>query len=128
VRRLGELEAAIMDRLWARDAPTTVREIVQDLREQRQIAYTTVQTVTDILYRKGWLHRQRDGRAHRYRPLATREQYSAALMSDALAESRDRTAALAAFMAAMSAQDAAALRRALAQLEAGRPAGVEQAG
>src|SRR4026208_1590427 len=57
-----------MDRLWERGRPTLVREMVEDLREDRALAYTTVMTVMDNLHRKGWLRRERDGRAWRYEP------------------------------------------------------------
>ena len=33
MRRLGELEAVIMDRLWARGRPVLVREVVDDLHD-----------------------------------------------------------------------------------------------
>src|SRR5206468_2997778 len=59
MRRFGELEAVIMDRLWERGRPALVREMVEDLREDRALAYTTVMTVMDNLYRKGWLRRGR---------------------------------------------------------------------
>jgi hypothetical protein len=68
MRQFGELEAVIMDRLWAWGRPASVREMVDDLQNGRQIAYTTVMTVMDNLYRKGWLRRHRDGRAWRYEP------------------------------------------------------------
>jgi len=58
MRRFGELEAVIMDRLWERGRPALVREMVEDLREDRALAYTTVMTVMDNLYRKGWLRRE----------------------------------------------------------------------
>ena len=44
MREFGELEAVIMDRLWAWGRPTSVREMVDDLQNGRQIAYTTVMT------------------------------------------------------------------------------------
>jgi predicted transcriptional regulator len=63
VRPLGDLEAAIMELLWDSGASRLVREVVADLGPQRPLAYTTVMTVMDNLYRKGWLRRRRDGRA-----------------------------------------------------------------
>jgi predicted transcriptional regulator len=63
MRQFGEREAVIMNRLWAWRRPALVREMVDDLQKDRQIAYTTVMTVMDNLYRKGWLPRHRDGRA-----------------------------------------------------------------
>ena len=123
MRRFGELEAVIMDRLWELGRPVLVREMVDDLRPERALAYTTVMTVMDNLYRKGWLRRERDGRAWRYEPTGSRSGYTAALMNDALDTSTDRRTALAHFALQMSPQDAALLRdaldRALGQPETG---------
>jgi predicted transcriptional regulator len=113
MRRFGELEAVIMDRLWELGRPMLVREMVDDLRPDRALAYTTVMTVMDNLYHKGWLRRERDGRAWRYEPTGSRSGYTAALMNDALATSTDRRTALAHFALQMSPQDAALLRDAL---------------
>jgi hypothetical protein len=55
MRRFGELEAVIMDRLWQWGRPVLVREVVEDLRGERPLAYTTVMTVMENLHRKGWL-------------------------------------------------------------------------
>ena len=115
MRRFGELEAVIMDRLWQQDRPMLVREMVEDLRGDRPLAYTTVMTVMENLHRKGWLRRQRDGRAWRYEPASSRSGYTAALMSDALGTSTDRRTALAHFVLQMSPHDAALLREALEQ-------------
>jgi predicted transcriptional regulator len=113
MRRFGELEAVIMDRLWELGRPMLVREMVDALGPDRELAYTTVMTVMDNLYRKGWLRRERDGRAWRYEPTGSRSGYTAALMNDALATSTDRRTALAHFALQMSPQDAALLRDAL---------------
>jgi predicted transcriptional regulator len=114
MRRLGELEAEIMDRLWRWKRPATVREIVDDINKQRPLAYTTVNTVATILYNKGWLLRGKQGRAWVYSPIRTREQYAAALMEEALGASEDRPAALAHFVQQMSPEEVGALREALA--------------
>ena len=45
-----------MERVWSAGRPLLVREIQQALQPER--AYTTVWTVTETLYRKGWLPRQ----------------------------------------------------------------------
>jgi predicted transcriptional regulator len=47
MRQLGELEAVIMDRLWVWGRPVLVREVVEDLRPSRPLAYTTVMTVME---------------------------------------------------------------------------------
>ena len=117
MRRFGELEAVIMDRLWEQGRPMLVREMVEDLHEQRPLAYTTVMTVMENLHRKGWLRRERDGRAWRYEPTGSRSGYTAGLMNDALATSSDRRTALAHFVLQMSPHDAALLREALEQAQ-----------
>ncbi|MDT4926496.1 MAG: hypothetical protein QOG01_4209 [Pseudonocardiales bacterium] len=113
MRPLGELEDAIMDCVWAEQRPMRVREVVEALGPERDPAYTTVMTVMDILYRKGWLQRERDGRAWRYRATGSRGDYTAELMQQALSTSEDRSAALSHFVAQMSLADAALLRQAL---------------
>ena len=113
MRGFGDLEAVIMDRLWSRDSSATVRDVLEDLSVDRKIAYTTVMTVMDNLFRKGWLTRELDGRAFRYAPIDSREKYSAVLMREALADSRDADATLVHFLAGMTEEDSDALRRAL---------------
>ena len=113
MRRFGDLEAVIMDRLWEQGRPMLVREMVEALRGGRPLAYTTVMTVMENLHRKGWLRREREGRAWRYEPRGSRSGYTAALMTDALATSSDRRTALAHFVLQMSPHDAALLREAL---------------
>ena len=73
VRGFGELEAAIMDRVWSAGRPVLVREIHDMLGPEREPAYNTVLTVVEILFRKGWLTRERDRRAYRYQATASRE-------------------------------------------------------
>ena len=113
MRRFGDLEAVIMERLWEWGRPATVRDMVDALQADRALAYTTVMTVMDNLHRKGWLRRERDGRAWRYEPTGSRSGYTAALMNDALDTSADRRTALAHFVLQMSPHDAALLREAL---------------
>lgn len=113
-RGFGELEAAIMDYLWSQDDPRTVREMHTALSGARRSAYTTISTVVDNLLKKGWLRRQPAGRqAFSYVPVASREEYGARLMREALDGSGDRAQALVRFVGGMSAQEAAALRAAL---------------
>ncbi|MDA2810780.1 BlaI/MecI/CopY family transcriptional regulator [Nocardiopsis sp. RSe5-2] len=112
MNRLGDLERAVMEVLWQRSEPMTVREVGRALAE-RDLAHTTVMTVLDRLAKKGVVDRAREGRAWRYRPAASREDYVSELMFDALGQTGDRDAALAAFVRSMSDEEAEALRRAL---------------
>jgi predicted transcriptional regulator len=121
VRGFGELEAAIMDRLWTRGAPATVREVLIDLQQERSLAYNTVLTVVDNLFKKGWLRREPDGRAFRYAPTVSRAEYGARQLRNALDNAGDPAEALLRFVGRMSADEAAVLRRALAAHEHGGP-------
>jgi predicted transcriptional regulator len=119
VARLGALERAVMETLWDLTGPAagrpdvTARQVVERLAAKRSLAYTTVLTVLDRLERKGLVRRQRDGRAHRYAPAATREVYAAELMLEALGRASDRDAALVRFADAVTPQEAEVLLRAL---------------
>lgn len=79
---LGPLELRVLDELWARGAARTVRELIDGFPG---IAYTTLMTTADRLFRKGLLVRERDGRAFRYRPRWTREELDLHLVSSAMA-------------------------------------------
>ncbi|HVF58395.1 MAG TPA: BlaI/MecI/CopY family transcriptional regulator [Thermoanaerobaculia bacterium] len=70
-RPLADQELAIMTIVWEGGA-TTVREVYETLRQRRPVAYTTVMTMMNILEQKGFLEREREGRAFVYRP--TRSQ------------------------------------------------------
>ena len=117
-RPFGDLEATVMDLLWSVGRPLLVREVVDLMRPERALAYTTVMTVMDNLHRKQWLDRRRDGRAWRYEPVLTREDYTARLMHEALAVSDDRAGVLARFVEGIDPADAAALAAALQEAAA----------
>jgi predicted transcriptional regulator len=114
VSSLGELERAVMEVLWDRGAPAAVRDVA-DALAARELAYTTVMTVLDRLAKKGFVRRQRDGRAWQYEPVNSREGYVAQLMLDALALTGDRDAALTRFAREVSVPEAEVLSQALEQ-------------
>ena len=109
-----------MDVLWDAEKPQLVRDVVTQLQPERHLAYTTVMTVLDNLHRKGWLTRERDGRAWRYWPALSRHGYAAQLMSDVLATSTDRAGALARFVEEIDADDAETLAQVLDEARAAR--------
>jgi predicted transcriptional regulator len=113
MRQLGELETAVIERVWHHSRPVLVREILEDLQADRGIAYTTVMTVMDKLRRKGWLRREARGRAFVYEAVASRESYTARLMRDAWATSGNQTVAFVHFLEQLSDTEAQALRAAL---------------
>lgn len=121
-----------MDHLWSTSESQTVRQAHEALAARRELAYTTVMTVLQRLAKKHLVIQQRDDRAHRYLPVHQREELVASLMVDALQQadkSGSRAAALVHFVGQVGADEADALREALAALEAKeRSAGDNQSG
>ncbi|ORW73682.1 BlaI/MecI/CopY family transcriptional regulator [Mycobacterium saskatchewanense] len=117
-RGFGELESVVMDRIWNRGqaTPTTVRDIFDELAAERDIAYTTVMSTMDNLHTKGWLARERDGKAYRYWATLTREQHSARLMREALEGGGRPDLVLSHFVDQIGPEESARLRAALADL------------
>jgi len=139
-RRLGELERSVMDVLWAASGMAsdtasgaalgatadpalgpgrTAQEIVEELSRDGgpELATTTVLTVLDRLRRKDFVRRERVGRAHRYTAAQSRDDVVAASMLAVLETTEDRRSALVRFAGAVSPEEAALLREALAELE-----------
>jgi predicted transcriptional regulator len=116
VRGFGDLEAVIMHRVWEYGRPVTVRELFDELSAERTIAYTTVMSTMDNLHRKGWLGRVKEGKAYRYTATASREEYSARLMREALDDGGDTEAVLSHFVAQIDSGESDALRSVLRKL------------
>lgn len=121
MRGFGDLEAVIMHMVWDRRGPVTVRELFDELRHDRDIAYTTVMSTMDNLHRKGWLARAKDGKAYRYTATASREEYSARLMREALAGGGDPELVLSHFVAEMGGPESEVLRAVVRRLAGGGP-------
>lgn len=118
--RLGNLELAVMDRLWSTPEPQTVRQVHEAMSARRDLGYTTIMTVLLRLTRKSLVVQCRDARAYRYSASHGRDELVADLMVDALEEaagSGGREAALVHFVERVSADEAATLRRALSEVE-----------
>jgi predicted transcriptional regulator len=120
MRGFGDLESVVMHLVWEHDGPVTVRELFDELRSERAIAYTTVMSTMDNLHRKGWLDRVKDGKAYRYTATASREEYSARLMREALDGGGDTEAVLSHFVAQMGGPESEVLRTVVRRLTGGR--------
>ncbi|MGB0437896.1 MAG: BlaI/MecI/CopY family transcriptional regulator [Mycobacterium sp.] len=118
VRGFGELEAVVMDRIWDRDptTSTTVRDVFDQLVTERNIAYTTVLSTMDNLHTKGWLTRERDGKAYQYWAAMSREERSAQLMREALEGGGQPDLVLNHFVEQISPEKVGWLRAALRRL------------
>ena len=69
---LGALEAQVMDEVWRHGGELRVRDVHAAL--QRRLAYTTVMTTMDRLYKKALLERRKEGRAFLYSARINRRQ------------------------------------------------------
>jgi BlaI family transcriptional regulator, penicillinase repressor len=72
VRRLTRVELEIMKVLWE-IGPATVQRVRQKLPSEPQPAYTTVQTMLNILLRKGRVKRLLKGQAYEYSPAVSKQ-------------------------------------------------------
>lgn len=101
--------------LWRAPGPMTVRETLSALKPEREFAYTTVMTILERLWRKGFLSRARRGRAYEYTAIVSEAEHTAGLMHQMLSGSSDRRAALAHFVGRMRSEDETELRRLAAE-------------
>ena len=109
---LGELERAVMERLWAADVPVAATALRDELAD-RGVALTTVHTVLTRLGQKGFVVHD-EGRPRRFRARGTREDHAAELMHEVLGQAGDRQAALARFVGGVDPDEARLLRELLA--------------
>jgi BlaI family transcriptional regulator, penicillinase repressor len=82
-RVLTPLERRIMRVLWSGSAGT-VQKVLQGLRGEPQLAYTTVQTTLNVLHRKGKVKRKLVGRAFEYSATVSREVADSHAIKDVL--------------------------------------------
>lgn len=77
-----EGELAILQVLWDRGAPCTVREVHATLSEAKETAYTTVLKMMTIMADKGLLRRDESERSHRYAAAHPQPEVQATLVKD----------------------------------------------
>lgn len=73
-KSLGPLEHQIMDIVW-KQKKSTVYSVVEDLCQEKKLAYTTVMTVMSRLAKKGVLTRKKKGKTYYYQPSETKDQF-----------------------------------------------------
>jgi BlaI family penicillinase repressor len=77
-----EGELAILQVLWERGAPCTVREVHEALSQHKETAYTTVLKMMTIMADKGLLQRDESERSHRYLALHPEPEVQSVLVKD----------------------------------------------
>lgn len=80
---LTPLERRIMHVLWD-DGAGNVQKVLQGLKGEPQLAYTTIQTTLNVLHRKGRVKRKLVGRAFEYRATVTQEAADSHAIKDVL--------------------------------------------
>ncbi len=81
IASLGSLERETMNEVW-RQKEVSVRQVETAFGER--VAYTTVMTTLDRLYKKGFLDRRKEGRAFLYSPRFTPEELERGLAEDVI--------------------------------------------
>ena len=79
----GDLEADIMKIVW-KSEEITVREVYEELRQERKLAYTTVMTIMNRLVDKNLLKRKSRGNAFVYTATVSENEFATRLVSEVL--------------------------------------------
>jgi predicted transcriptional regulator len=112
LEQLGSLESELMERIWSR-GEISVRDLHAEFASR--LAYTTVMTTMDRLYKKGLLLRRKVGKAYFYIPALTEQQYQARLTHHlfgmVLNDGKNSGAVLSHFVDAVSDTDEQMLER-----------------
>ncbi len=75
-KELTAVELEMMNVIW-RIGPCSVAQVQEQLRPQRELAYTSVSTIVRILEQKGYVTSEKEGRGHRYEASVAKEAYQA---------------------------------------------------
>lgn len=121
---LGDLETAVMEVCWQLES-FGIKDVHARLSEQRVVAYTTVQTTIERLYRKGMLRREGRGRTFTYGPAVARDEFLKGITKHVLDSLFGNFAepTVASLVDILSAQEPEHLDRLLAAIEARRANG-----
>lgn len=118
---LGPRESGVLEMLWSLGRSSTVRDVRLGFPE---LAYTTLMTTLDRLYRKGLVTRRRRGRAFAYEPRCSRDELLGEMVSGHvttfLAVAGGDSAILSTLVRAVGRRDAALLDELDALIEAER--------
>ena len=80
---LGDLEAEVMKIIWKANR-ATVRDVYEQLRLEKNLAYTTIMTIMSRLAEKGLLSKESQGNAYVYTPTISERDFAKRLVSEVL--------------------------------------------
>ncbi len=73
---LGSLESEIMEVIWSSGREVSVREVLDVMQGNRELAYTTVMTIMGRLAEKKLLEKRKEGNAFLFKPVLSREEFT----------------------------------------------------
>ncbi len=110
---LGSLESEIMDVIWQKNEEVTVRDVLEAVTRQRELAYTTVMTIMGRLAAKKLLIKRKIGNAFYFKAALSREEFTGqvvgGMIDDLLADFSD--AALSHFVRRVGEKDRSVLEK-----------------
>jgi len=89
---LTSAEAEIMRVVWDADEPVTVRRVYEELRERKQVAYTTVMSIMNILTKKGFLSQDKSSTAYVYSATVSDTEVAGNIMDSVISKILDGAA------------------------------------
>jgi len=92
-RPLTATELEMMNVIW-RIGPCSVHQVVEALRPQRELAYTSVSTIIRILEQKKYVHSIKEGRGHLYQAAVSKQAYQATSLARLVSNVFDGTPTL----------------------------------
>lgn len=90
---LTATELEMMNVIW-RIGPCSVLQVVEQLRPERELAYTSVSTIVRILEQKGYVISSKEGRGHLYEAAVSKEDYQRSTVQRMVTSVFDNTPAL----------------------------------
>lgn len=90
---LTATELEMMNVIW-RIGPCSVLQVVEQLRPERELAYTSVSTIVRILEQKGYVLSSKEGRGHLYEAAVSKEDYQRSTVQRMVTSVFDNTPAL----------------------------------
>lgn len=110
---LGSLENEIMEVAWTSDCEVSVRDVLDALKDERDLAYTTVMTIMGRLSDKKLLEKRKEGNAFLFKPAISRDEFTGqvvgGLIDDLLSDFSETT--MSYFMRRVGEKDRSVLEK-----------------
>jgi predicted transcriptional regulator len=110
---LGSLESEVMEIIWQKDCAVCVRDVLEALNHEKDLAYTTIMTIMGRLADKKLLTKTKVGNAFFFQPSLSRDEFTGqivgGMIDDLLTDFSD--AALSHFIRRVEEKDRAVLEK-----------------